>query len=209
MEGRIIELAVIDSNTLACLGLKTVLQELLPEAEVRVFSSYAELMRDTPFGFVHYFVSFDIYFQQVEFFQQLGHRVVLLVCNAEQRYRVHLPALDVSLPESQLVRQIMHLRQMGAQEGNHPAGRFHGPDYGTRRLARNPQAQPDLSAREVEVLGLMVRGLTGKEIAGRLNISLSTVVTHRKNIQEKTGIRSLSGLTVYAILSGYVRAEEI
>lgn len=205
-----VELAVIDANTLCCVGLKSMLQDLVPHATVRVFSSFSELMRDTPFGYVHYFVSFSIYFQQVEFFQKLGHRVVLLVQNAEQSQRVHLPALDVSLPEAQLIVQILHLRQMG---GRHGEGRmqepFHGPDYGTRRLPRNPQAQPELSAREVEVLSLMVRGLINKEIAERLNISLTTVITHRKNIQDKTGIKSLSGLTVYAILNGYVRVEEI
>lgn len=205
-----VELAVIDANTLCCVGLKSMLQDLVPHATVRVFSSFSELMRDTPFCYVHYFVSFSIYFQQVEFFQKLGHRVVLLVQNAEQSQRVHLPALDVSLPEAQLIVQILHLRQMG---GRHGEGRmqepFHGPDYGTRRLPRNPQAQPELSAREVEVLSLMVRGLINKEIAERLSISLTTVITHRKNIQDKTGIKSLSGLTVYAILNGYVRVEEI
>lgn len=205
-----VELAVIDANTLCCVGLKSMLQDLVPHATVRVFSSFSELMRDTPFGYVHYFVSFSIYFQQVEFFQKLGHRVVLLVQNAEQSQRVHLPVLDVSLPEAQLIVQILHLRQMG---GRHGEGRmqepFHGPDYGTRRLPRNPQAQPELSAREVEVLSLMVRGLINKEIAERLSIGLTTVITHRKNIQDKTGIKSLSGLTVYAILNGYVRVEEI
>lgn len=205
-----VELAVIDANTLCCVGLKSMLQDLVPHATVRVFSSFSELMRDTPFGYVHYFVSFSIYFQQVDFFQKLGHRVVLLVQNAEQSQRVHLPVLDVSLPEAQLIVQILHLRQMG---GRHGEGRmqepFHGPDYGTRRLPRNPQAQPELSAREVEVLSLMVRGLINKEIAERLSIGLTTVITHRKSIQDKTGIKSLSGLTVYAILNGYVRVEEI
>ena len=203
---REVELAVIDNNTLACIGLRALLQELLPEATVRVFSSFADLMRDTPFGFVHYFVSYSIYFQQVEFFQQLGPRVILLVQNAEQLQRVHLPALNVSLPEAQFAGQIMQLRQMGA---NHAAGSFHGPDYGTRRMPHSPQLQPELSAREVEVLCLMVKGLINKEIARQLNISPTTVITHRKNLQEKTGIKSLSGLTVYAILNGYVRVEEI
>ena len=100
----------------------------------------------------------------------------------------------------------MQLRQMGA---NHAAGSFHGPDYGTRRMPHSPQLQPELSAREVEVLCLMVKGLINKEIARQLNISPTTVITHRKNLQEKTGIKSLSGLTVYAILNGYVRVEEI
>ncbi len=59
--------------------------------------------------------------------------------------------------------------------------------------------QEDLSDREVEVLMQMVKGLANKEIADKLNISIHTVISHRKNITDKTGIKSLSGLTIYAI----------
>jgi DNA-binding CsgD family transcriptional regulator len=45
----------------------------------------------------------------------------------------------------------------------------------------------------------MVKGFANKEIADTLNISIHTVISHRKNITEKTGIKSLSGLTIYAI----------
>ena len=54
-----------------------------------------------------------------------------------------------------------------------------------------------LSAREIEVLVLITKGLINKEIADKLNISLTTVITHRKNITEKLGIKSVSGLTIY------------
>ena len=57
----------------------------------------------------------------------------------------------------------------------------------------------DLSEREIEVLTQMVKGFANKEIADTLNISVHTVISHRKNITEKTGIKSLSGLTIYAI----------
>ncbi len=57
----------------------------------------------------------------------------------------------------------------------------------------------DLSDRETEVLMQMVKGLSNKEIADKLNISIHTVISHRKNITDKTGIKSLSGLTIYAI----------
>jgi DNA-binding CsgD family transcriptional regulator len=57
----------------------------------------------------------------------------------------------------------------------------------------------DLTDREIEVLKQMVKGFANKEIADTLNISIHTVISHRKNITEKTGIKSLSGLTIYAI----------
>lgn len=56
-----------------------------------------------------------------------------------------------------------------------------------------------LSERETDVLIQLVKGLLNKEIAEKLNISIHTVISHRKNIIEKTGIKSLSGLTIYAI----------
>ena len=56
-----------------------------------------------------------------------------------------------------------------------------------------------LSERETDVLRLLAKGLSNKEIADKLNISVHTVNTHRKNIMDKTDIRSLAELTVYAV----------
>lgn len=62
-----------------------------------------------------------------------------------------------------------------------------------------PALQEHLSERETEVLKLIVSGFSNKEIADKLFISIHTVVSHRKNISQKTGIKSQSGLTIYAI----------
>ncbi|MBQ9462519.1 MAG: helix-turn-helix transcriptional regulator [Bacteroidales bacterium] len=67
----------------------------------------------------------------------------------------------------------------------------------------------DLSDREKEVLILVARGLLNKEIADKLHISINTVITHRKNITRKTGIKTAPGLTVYAILNGLVDINSI
>lgn len=66
-----------------------------------------------------------------------------------------------------------------------------------------------LTEREVQVLQQVVRGAINKEIADRLSISFNTVLTHRKNIAAKTGIKTVSGLTFYALLNGYVSASDI
>lgn len=65
------------------------------------------------------------------------------------------------------------------------------------------EKQP-LSDRETEVLKLMTMGLSNKEVADKLSISTHTVISHRKNISVKTGIKSLSGLTIYAVVKGLV-----
>lgn len=58
----------------------------------------------------------------------------------------------------------------------------------------------ELSNREMDVLVLVAKGLSTKEIADKLNISVHTVNSHRKNITHKTGIKSVAGLAVYAMI---------
>jgi DNA-binding NarL/FixJ family response regulator len=67
----------------------------------------------------------------------------------------------------------------------------------------------ELSERERDVLVLVANGLANKEIADRLNISIHTVVSHRKNIAHKTGIRSVAGLTVYAMLNNLLDPADV
>ncbi len=67
----------------------------------------------------------------------------------------------------------------------------------------------ELTSREEEVLVCIAKGMMNKEIADRYNLSIHTVITHRKNITKKTGIKSISGLTVYAILNNLVNIQEI
>lgn len=67
----------------------------------------------------------------------------------------------------------------------------------------------ELSARERDVLQLVALGNTNKEIAEKLFISIHTVISHRKNITEKLGIKSISGLTVYAIINKVIDTENI
>lgn len=67
----------------------------------------------------------------------------------------------------------------------------------------------ELTKREIEVLQLVSKGLANKEVADKLSISIHTVISHRKNISEKTGIKSASGLTMYAVLKKIIDIDEI
>jgi DNA-binding CsgD family transcriptional regulator len=66
-----------------------------------------------------------------------------------------------------------------------------------------------LSDREVDVLKEIVRGHSNKEIADVLNISIHTVMSHRKNIMQKTGIKSQAGLTVYALTNNILNVDNL
>lgn len=67
----------------------------------------------------------------------------------------------------------------------------------------------DLSPREKEVIVGIVKGLSNKEIASEMNVSVNTVMTHRRNIASKLHIHTPAGLTIYAIVSNLVRIEDI
>jgi len=62
----------------------------------------------------------------------------------------------------------------------------------------------ELTKRETAVLVQLAQGKTNKEIADALNVSVHTVISHRKNITHKTGIKSVAGLTVYAMLNNLI-----
>ena len=66
-----------------------------------------------------------------------------------------------------------------------------------------------LSDREQDILKTVALGYSNKEIADELHISINTVITHRKNITEKLGIKTIAGLTVYAMLNGIITPEEV
>ena len=67
----------------------------------------------------------------------------------------------------------------------------------------------ELSKREMDVLVAVAKGMMNKEIADQMNISIHTVISHRKNITRKTGIKSVSGLTVYALLNNLIDEKDL
>ncbi|MBO7203568.1 MAG: response regulator transcription factor [Bacteroidales bacterium] len=71
------------------------------------------------------------------------------------------------------------------------------------------QNKNELSIREQEILVCVAKGMLNKEIADKFNISIHTVITHRKNITKKTGIKTVAGLTVYALLNNLIDPNSI
>lgn len=187
------EIAIIDPNTLSSLGLCDLLEELIPGAIIRTFPSFAAFMDDTPDMYAHYFISSQVYLEHTAFFLLRRPKTIVLAAGEAGPQLAGVLTLNICQPEKELVRNIVQLHEHGHRHG-HPG---------------NLPAGHELTAREIEVLALVVKGFINKEIADRLNISLTTVISHRKNITEKIGIKSVSGLTIYAVMHGYVEADQI
>ena len=197
MEGRP-KVAIIDPNTLAAMGLKQLLQNVMPIMTVDTFGSFAELTGSQMDSYVHYFAAMNIVLENKFFFTERRRKTIVLTLsldNASQLSEFH--SLCINLPEPQLIRALLALEQHAHSNG--------------KNLPPMPRVlqQKILSDREIEVMSLIVQGYINKEIASRLNIGLATVITHRKNIMDKLGMKSVSALTIYAVMHGYVDINTI
>ena len=84
-----------------------------------------------------------------------------------------------------------------------------GAGYDEEQIPSDENIPEQLSDREKEIIGCIAKGMTSKEIADRLCLSVHTVTTHRRNITAKLQIHSPAGLTIYAIVNKLVSIEEI
>ena len=192
------KVAIVDANTLAALGLRQLLQNVIPIMTVDTFGSFAELEANHPDSYAHYFVALDIVLSHRSFFTDRPRKTIVLTLSLSETSQLSdFHCLCINQGEHLLVRQLLALAQHAHSGG--------------RNLPPIPKVwqQKILSDREIEVMSLIVQGYINKEIADRLHIGLSTVVTHRKNIMDKLGFKSVSALTIYAVMHGYVDINKI
>ncbi len=192
------KIAIIDPNTLAVLGLKQILQNVMPIMKVDTFGSITELYANHPEQYFHFFVAMNIVLENRQFFTEHRRQTIVLTLSLEGGSQLsEFHSICINVPEQALIRSLLTLQQHA-----HPQG---------KNLPPMPQIlqQKILSDREIEVMSLIVQGYINKEIADRLSIGLSTVITHRKNIMDKLGMKSVSALTIYAVMHGYVDINKI
>ena len=192
------KIAIVDTNTLAILGLKQLLQNVMPVMTVDTFGSFSELETSEPDSYVHYFVAMNLVLENMGFFLQRRKKTIVLTTSSGPNSQLqNFHSLCINVPESQLVRALLLLEQHAHAQG--------------KNLPPIPKTLQGriLTDREIEVLSLIVQGYINKEIADRLSIGLTTVITHRKNIVEKLGMKSVSALTIYAVMHGYVDINKI
>ena len=185
------KIAIIGSNSLMNIGLQTILERIIPMAEVCLFENADSLCANgDEAAYFHYFVATQAYAERSRFFREHRHKTIILSTSEQTMLPADMHILNISQSEDELVRAILRMHQ-GAHRGGYPAPNIERPEHTT-----------PLSERECEVLRLVVKGLLNKEIADTLKISINTVITHRRNITSKLGMRSASALTIYAVTHG-------
>ena len=192
--------AIIDPNTLTCFGLRYIIEKMMPGVMIHIFSTFKEMEESDIDYFFHYFISATVLMDNSSFFIEKKHQTIVLIYGNEGlHFPKELHLLNVCEPEKVLVKNILRLAEA------HHKNRH-------RQIAQQIQQKKPknaLTKRETDVLKLIVAGNINKEIAAKLNVNLSTIITHRKNIMAKLKTKSVSSLTIYAVTHGLVRAEDI
>lgn len=188
-----IRFAIVDSNMLSCLGLQRLLRDLMPMAEAVLCRSFEDLLQYGGERFIHYFVSSKIYFQHAAFFRERAGKSIVLTEGDMPVRGVY--TIDTCQSEATLVQQLLALRHDGHEHALAQPGKNVSEEL--------------LSSREKEVAVLLCRGYINKEIADRLCISPTTVISHRRSIMEKLRAKSLADITIYAVLHGLVDVVEV
>lgn len=189
-------IAILTPNILTGIGLKAILEKVTPMVDVELFTDFKELEGSAPERFYHFFVAVQLYRQQGEFFTALRRRVILLTSGLPHDHEAGMHTLNVFQSEEALIRDLTRM--------HHTAHPHRGQPSVT---SATPPAL--LTEREIEVLRCLAHGAINKEIAEELGISLTTVITHRRNMMEKLQLRSVAELMLYAVRMGYVEADQL
>lgn len=190
---------IVDSNTFVGIGLKNMLQNVMPIMDVDNFRSFAELEANRPEHYFHYFVNVNIVLEHKDFFVLHKKKTIVLSHFSEPFVLTEgFHNICVSIPEHYLLKSLLMLEHYAHADGRNLPSAENGEFK-----------QCILSAREIEVMSLVVKGLINKEIADKLGIGISTVITHRKNVMAKLNLKSVASLTAYAVMHGYVDINSI
>lgn len=185
--------AVISANLLQRIGMVELMERYFAHVDVDSLDGIP-VVWGAQYDF--YFVDISIYATKTEYFLPRRGECILLCERPPCSDSVRTLDLSISLES-----MIETLTTILAQDDTAAAA-------SDDDRASNPCGD-EISAREIQVLQLVVSGDINKEIAQKLNISLNTVLTHRKNITSKLGIKTVSGLTLYALMHGYISPDSI
>lgn len=176
------KIAIVNSCALCAYGLKQLLAEYFGQSNCRIFHTVEGFIHQPADNFDLYFVTADPVLLNYDYF--LPRRMKTVILTDLPQAGGNFTTLSLQSDVSTLIDSLQSI-------------------FDKMIKTAKQENQEELSSREVEVLKLITRGLINKEIADELCISLNTVLTHRKNITSKLGIKTVSGLTFYAMMNGY------
>lgn len=179
------KIALILPDTLQSVGLRSLLTDYFSPVEISFFSSYDIFISSEKELFDFYFIPPDIFVVHPDFFLPKRTKTICIL-NGGTNVQFSTMVLYSNISQEEIVEKLRVIFQEA-------------------RASTQSENNRELSAREKDVLRLVVNGLINKEIADKLYISLNTVLTHRKNITSKLGIKTVPGLTFYAITNGLIQ----
>lgn len=173
--------------------------EMFPFAAFRVTSDFEDIANTAPEDLFHIFVSAIYIVENRDFFETRQRKTIALTEGTPRAAMLGgFPQINIASTPEQIESALHNLH-------SHAHGGHSGHGHGGETPGGHPSPEKEvLTSREIDVLRLVVEGNINKEIADKLNIALTTVVSHRKNITEKLGIRSVAGLTMYAVMKRYI-----
>ncbi len=186
------QIAIILPDTLSSIGLQDLLTDYFPPVEVCRFPTFELFSSSGSDRYDYYLTDSDTFVLYADFFLPRRNKTAILVGSAGEHGA--LSSANRVTTRSSQETIIGQLRRLFVSDSS---------------VTASSENNKGLSGREVDVLQLIVRGITNKEIADKLSISLNTVLTHRKNITAKLGIKTVSGLTFYAIMNGIISGDDI
>ena len=156
------QIAVVNRNTLAANGLTSLIEGVMPMAEVAVFNKMSDIPESSLPGFFHFFISADVLFENREYFVGQCHKTIVVT---EGDRHPTIPAcfrtLDATLNSHALLREFLRMEQMA-----HGGGRKLPEEM--KQSGNMTAKSPELTPREIEVLHEIVMGHINKEIADKL-----------------------------------------
>ncbi|MDO4755542.1 MAG: LuxR C-terminal-related transcriptional regulator [Parabacteroides sp.] len=186
-------IAIILPDTLQSVGLQNLLVNYFPPVEISHYPTFEASLTSNTDTFDYYITNATLFVLNADFFLPRRGKTIVLVNSLEGEKNNSFSSnyITINSPQETIIEQLKL---------------FFVKENGYLSTDNNNK---ELSLREIEVLQQIVKGITNKEIADKLHISLNTVQTHRKNITTKLGIKTVSGLTFYAIMNGIISGEDI
>lgn len=181
------KIAIIHHDTLTAVGLRYLLLDYF-DVQAVCFTAAEEFVRSHNEQYDGYFMTSAAFVSCMEVMMPRKSRVVLMA-ESDGVCKWNGLMLDTRQPMEAIVDDIERVLRS------------------IKQCNTTADGQEELSVREVEVLRCVAKGMMNKEIARELHISINTVLSHRKNIVNKLGIKTVSGLSLYAMMNGIIDAQ--